>query len=75
MFQCYHIQLYYSFSDAPKVELAKYLKPLLQFSSYDKQQLILQAASRRPSLTVAPAAKLNEGKLEENYKILERIAK
>ncbi|XP_053385363.1 uncharacterized protein LOC123538773 isoform X2 [Mercenaria mercenaria] len=61
--------------DAPKVSVAADLQPLMQFSTFDKQQLILPAESRRPSLTVAEEPKINESDPNENFTFADTISK
>lgn len=55
--------------------IAAELQPFMQFTSFESQQLILPAESRRPSLTVEGEATLREEDPNESYKIAEVLAK
>jgi hypothetical protein len=65
----------FNFSGAPRVSIATTLQPLMQFSSFDKQQLVLPAESRRPSLSVAEEARINDSDPADVYSFQDTISK
>ncbi|WAR10696.1 OBSCN-like protein, partial [Mya arenaria] len=61
-------------ADAPKVSPAQELIPFMQFVSFPRQQLILPAKSRRPSLAPEASIELKEQDPAETYELLDTIA-
>ncbi|KAL4217412.1 hypothetical protein ACF0H5_023862 [Mactra antiquata] len=62
-------------ADAPKVSVAADLLPVMQFSTFDKQQTVLQPESRRPSLTVPEEATMSESDPNETFTFSDIISK